>query len=269
MGQRKPQRTKQNQRLARKSGPWRRSGARPSFPTDPEALIWLYGHHAVAAALANPARTRHRLVATRNAARELAPDAQPELLEPRAIDALLPEGAVHQGVALLAGPLEPPELSALLSDRATLLFLDQVTDPHNVGAILRSAAAFGVRGVVTTRRHAPPITGVLAKAASGAIEHVPYLQIANLADALAEAGAAGFLRLGLEEAGDPIEPALAQAPGPVALIVGAEGAGLRERTRTVCDRLVRLPTSGPIGTLNVSNAVAVALYAIARRGGRG
>jgi 23S rRNA (guanosine2251-2'-O)-methyltransferase len=263
MGQRKPQRTKQNQRLARTWGARRNVG--PGSPLDPEAPIWLYGHHAVAAALGNPTRARHRLVATRNAARELPRDAQPELLEPRAIDALLPDGAVHQGVALLAGPLKTPELSVLLADRSLLLFLDQVTDPHNVGAILRSAAAFGVHGVVTTRRHAPQITGVLAKAASGAIEHVPYLQVTNLAEALAGAGAAGFLRLGLDEAGDPIEPVLADAAGPVALIVGAEGAGLRERTRTVCDRLVRLPTNGPIGTLNVSNAVAVALYAVARR----
>lgn len=255
----------------RKTGLPRRSG-RDWKPAPSDRIVdltepvWLYGHHAVAAALANPHRKWLRLVATRNAARDIDGQA-PEILEAREIDKLLPEGAVHQGLALLVNPLPAPGLSELLvRDGRPLVFLDHVTDPHNVGAILRSAAAFGARGVITTHRHAPPITGVLAKAASGAIEHVPYLQLNNLADALTAAGEAGYVRLGLDERGEPLEPALAATVQfPVAFVLGAEGAGLRERTRTTCDRLVRLPTTGPIGALNVSNAAAVALYAISRR----
>jgi 23S rRNA (guanosine2251-2'-O)-methyltransferase len=232
---------------------------------DPDAPIWLYGHHAVAAALANPARMRLRLVATRNAARELgAVAAEAEPLEPRAIDALLPPGAVHQGIALLTAPLAAPPLHELFaaSQGGVLVFLDQVTDPHNVGAILRSAVVFGARGVITTRRHAPPVTGVLAKAASGALEHVPYLQIGNLAEAMVAAREAGFVLLGLDEGGEPLGDV---APGSIALVLGAEGAGLRERTRALCDRMIRLRTSGAIGSLNVSNAAAVALYALSER----
>ena len=224
--------------------------------------IWIYGQHPVHAALVNPARARLRLIATRNAARELPHDAAPEILEPAAIDKLLPQGAVHQGVALLAEPLIQPALGEILEREGTLVFLDQVTDPHNVGAILRSAAAFGAAGVVTTLRHAPPVTSVLAKAASGALEHVPYCQVTNLAEALRAARDAGWLVLGLDEAGEPLESI---APGSrTAIVLGAEGTGLRELTRKLCDQIVRLRTNGPIGSLNVSNAAAVALYALMR-----
>jgi len=229
---------------------------------DPGAPIWLYGHHAVTAALDNPARKRLRLVATRNAARELPASARAEILEPRAIDALLPAGAVHQGVALQAEPLEQPELDALLQMQGVLVFLDQVTDPHNVGAILRSAAAFDAAGIITTRRHAPPVTGVLAKSASGALEHVPYVQVSNLADALSAARDAGFQCLGLDESGEPLEDLRLHKGAGTAIVLGAEGAGLRERTRAMCDKIIRLRTTGAIGSLNVSNAAAVALYAI-------
>ncbi|MFZ1990728.1 MAG: RNA methyltransferase [Alphaproteobacteria bacterium] len=230
---------------------------------DPNAPVWIYGHHPVAEALRNARRTRLRLVASRNAARELPPGTEAEILEPRAIDALLPPGAVHQGIALLSEPLPQPSIEELLeaAQGGVLVFLDQVTDPHNVGAILRSASAFGAAGIVTTRRHAPPVTGVLAKAASGAIEHVPYCQVTNLAEALAAAKAAGFLVLGFDEGGEPLMSV--PAGGGVALVLGAEGSGLRERTRELCDKMIRLQTKGAIGSLNVSNAAAVALYAIA------
>jgi 23S rRNA (guanosine2251-2'-O)-methyltransferase len=241
---------------------WRQE--RQARKDEREGPQWIYGHHAVTAALENPRRKWQRLVATRNAARGLEAR-QPEILEPRAIDKLLPPDAVHQGLAMLAEPLEQPPLPALLEARVPLVFLDHVTDPHNVGAILRSCAAFGFGAVVTTVRHAPPVTGVLAKSASGALEHVPYVQIANLAEALVLAGEASYVRLGLDERGEPIEPALAATKEfAMALVLGAEGEGLRERTKTTCDRLVRLPTTGPIGALNVSNATAVALYAVTR-----
>lgn len=265
MVQRKRQNPKQNQRLALGG----RSGSRPrrppSFQADQDGPVWIYGHHPVLEALRNPARIRRRLVATRNAARDLPAGAEPEVLDPRAIDRLLPDGAVHQGLALLADPLQPPPLETLFEARRSLVFLDHVSDPHNVGAILRSAAAFGAGAVITTQRHAPQVTGVLAKSASGALELVPYVQIRNLADALIAAREAGYVRLGLDERGEDLETALsATREYPVALVLGAEGPGLRERTRATCDRLVRLPTSGPIGALNVSNAAAVALFAVAR-----
>lgn len=230
---------------------------------DPNAPVWLYGHHPVAEAVRNPRRTRLRLVASRNAARDLPPGTEAEILEPRAIDALLPPGAVHQGIALLSEPLPQPDIEELLerAQGGVLVFLDQVTDPHNVGAILRSAAAFGAAGIVTTRRHAPPVTGVLAKAASGALEHVAYCQVTNLAGALNTAKEAGFLALGFDERGEALKGVPAESG--VALVLGAEGSGLRERTRELCDTMIRLQTSGPIGSLNVSNAAAVALYAIA------
>ncbi len=142
-----------------------------------------------------------------------------------------------------------------------LVFLDHVTDPHNVGAILRSAAAFGAAGIVTTRRNAPPVTGVLAKAASGALEHVAYCQVTNLAEALRSAKDAGFLVLGFDEGGEALQEVPVNAG--VALVLGAEGSGLRERTRALCDKMIRLQTTGAISSLNVSNAAAVALYAIA------
>lgn len=265
MVQRKRQNPQQNQRLVPKDRGRAHAGLRPSPRAEPEGPYWIYGSHPVREALKNPARIRRRLVATRNAARDLPDGAAPEILDPREIDRLLPEGAVHQGLALLAEPLAQPELQGLLAQRQTLVFLDHVSDPHNIGAILRSAAAFGAGAVIATQRHAPRVTGVLAKSASGAVEHVPYVQVRNLAEALIAAHEAGYARLGLDEHGNDLEAALAATSAfPVALVLGAEGPGLRERTRATCDRLVRLPTGGPIAALNVSNAAAVALYAIAR-----
>jgi 23S rRNA (guanosine2251-2'-O)-methyltransferase len=236
-----------------------------------DAPLILYGLHAVRAALANPRRRARRLVATRNALQRFEEEglrlpAETRVAEPREIDRLLGPDAVHQGAALYADPLPEPPIEGIL-DASLLLVLDQVTDPHNVGAILRSAAAFGVAAVVTTGRHAPAETGVLAKAASGALEHVPFVRVTNLARGLEMLGAAGFERLGLdsEHAEDisRIDVAL-----KTALVLGAEGKGLRRLTRETCDRLVRIPTHGPILSLNVSNAAAVALYAVTCGGAR-
>ena len=234
---------------------------------------WLYGHHAVAAALGNPKRRPERLLATANAAERLkreCPAAAPEIVERETIEAVLPPGAVHQGLALLASPLSPAALDELLNglpEEALLVVLDQVTDPQNVGAILRSAAAFGVRAVLVPRRHAPPVTGALAKAASGAIEHVPLIEVGNLDRTLQRLKEAGFWCLGLDAAADR-SVAEAKLDRRLALVLGAEGPGLRRLTAERCDLLVRLPTVGPIATLNVSNAAAVALYELSRGGGR-
>ena len=188
------------------------------------------------------------------------------------IDQVLPEGAVHQGLALLAQPLPQPGLQELLptasgakeSGRRVVVILDQVTDPQNTGAVLRSAAAFGAAALITTRRHAPPESGALAKAASGALEHVPYVQVGNLVRALDTLKAKGFWSLGLS--GEATQNLTDADPGgPLVLVLGAEGTGLRRLTAEACDIMARLPTRGPIDALNVSNAAAVALYEVLGR----
>ena len=197
---------------------------------------------------------------------------RPEIVGRENLAELLPEGAVHQGLALRAAPLPQPDLPDLLAGlppagpgaAQVVVALDQITDPQNVGAILRSAAAFGAVAVIATRRHAAPESGALAKAASGALDHLAYLQVVNLARALDQLKAAGFWILGLA-ADAPAAIASAEAGGRVVLALGAEGAGLRRLTRECCDLLVRLPTTGPIGQLNVSNAAAVALYELLGR----
>ena len=262
-------------------------GRRTREPGGPEAVpahaggLWLYGLHPVLAGLGNPRRRAKRLLLTSEAARHHEAELKPLLTgrgdglvpEPVAREhfaALLPEGAVHQGLALEAAPLDQPDLETLLAGLpnsqtpALLVVLDQVTDPHNVGAILRSAAAFGAAGVLAPRHHAAPETGTLAKSASGALEHVPYLEVGNLARALERLKGRGFWILGLaEEAGAAL--AETRGGGRLALVLGAEGRGLRRLTREHCDQTVRLPTQGPIGQLNVSNAAAVALYELLGR----
>ena len=227
----------------------------------------LWGKHAVAAALDNPQRKVLRAWASREAAdfMQFPKDVPVTLAEAPDLARLVPHDAPHQGVVIEVEPLEESWLDELLSgagERALLLVLDQVTDPHNLGAILRSAAAFGAIGIVTQDRHSPPESGVVAKAASGALERVPWVRVVNLARALEEIGDAGFWRIGL--AGDA-ETDLADALGPkrIALVLGAEGAGLRPNTREHCDTPARLPISDAIESLNVSNAAAVALYAAA------
>jgi 23S rRNA (guanosine2251-2'-O)-methyltransferase len=228
-----------------------------------------WGRHAVAAALDNAERKVLRAWSSREAAEALQfpKDVPVTLAEAPDLGRLVPSDAPHQGVVIEVEPLEDVWLDDLLvspPDRAVLLVLDQVTDPHNVGAILRSAAAFGAIGLVTQDRHSPPESGVVAKAASGALERVPWARVVNLARALDDIAAAGFWRIGL--AGDA-ETDLKDALGParVALILGAEGPGLRHNTREHCDALARLPIGEAIESLNVSNAAAVALYAASTR----
>jgi 23S rRNA (guanosine2251-2'-O)-methyltransferase len=225
----------------------------------------LWGRHAVAAALDNPERKVVRAWATRETAAfmQFPKDVAVTLAEASDLGRLVPHDAPHQGVVIEVEPLEDAWLDGILGgadERAVLLVLDQVTDPHNVGAILRSAAAFGAIGIVTQDRHAPPESGVVAKAASGALERVPWVRVVNLARALEEIAEAGFWRIGL--AGDA-EVELREALGParIALVLGAEGAGLRPNTREHCDALARLPITDAVESLNVSNAAAVALYA--------
>ncbi len=241
----------------------RRKKSHQSHGTANRPRLW--GKHAVAAALDNPARKVLRAWATREAAAlmQFPGDVAVTLAEAPDLGRLVPNDAPHQGVVIEVEPLDDMWLDGLLNDaseRAVLLVLDQVTDPHNVGAILRSAAAFGAVGIVTQDRHSPPESGVIAKAASGALERMPWARVVNLARALEEIGEAGFWRIGL--AGDA-ETDLREAFGPprVALVLGAEGAGLRPNTREHCDALARLPISDAIESLNVSNAAAVALYA--------
>src|SRR5690242_6964509 len=225
----------------------------------------LWGKHAGAAALDDPDRKVLRAWAARDAAAfmQFPEEVAVTLAEAPDLGRLVPHDAPHQGVVIEVEPLEDAWLDELIGrpdERAVLLVLDQVTDPHNVGAILRSAAAFGAVGIVTQDRHSPPESGVVAKAASGALERVPWVRVVNLARALEEIGEAGFWRIGL--AGDA-DTDLSDALGPprVALVLGAEGAGLRPNTREHCDALARLPITEAIESLNVSNAAAVALYA--------
>jgi 23S rRNA (guanosine2251-2'-O)-methyltransferase len=236
--------------------------------------VWLFGLHAVRDALLNPARVRLRLVVTRNALDKLAEAVaqagiEPEIADPRKFPVPLDPGSVHQGAALEVKPLDwgrLDEIAAGGEGAARLVLLDQVTDPHNVGAILRSAEVFGARAVVAPARHSAPETGALAKTASGALERQPYLRVRNLAEAMETLREMGYVLLGLDgEADTEIGTALAEVAGrPVALVLGAEGPGLRQKTRETCDRLVRIPFARGFGSLNVSNAAAVALYAAAR-----
>ena len=238
-----------------------KKGNREGSPNRPR----FWGKHAVAAALDNDARIVRRAWATHEAAKFMNFDPQLPVTFADVADLgrLIPNDAPHQGVVIEVAPLEEIWLGDLLSEageKAVLLVLDQVTDPHNVGAILRSAAAFGAVGIVTQDRHSPPEGGALAKAASGALERVPWARVVNLARALEEIAEAGFWRIGL--AGDaPGELKDALGPQRVALVLGAEGPGMRQNTRDHCDALARLPISDAVESLNVSNAAAVALYA--------
>ena len=230
-------------------------------PTRPR----MWGKHAVAAALDNPERKVLRAWATQEAAGQMQfpKDVPVTFADVADLGRLIPHDAPHQGVVIEVEPLEDIWLGDVLSaapERALLLVLDQVTDPHNVGAILRSVAAFGAIGIVTQDRHSPPESGALAKAASGALERVPWARVVNLARALEEIGEAGFWRVGLAgEAQMDLKDAL--GPARIALVLGAEGPGLRPNTREHCDAVARLPISSAIESLNVSNAAAVALYA--------
>jgi 23S rRNA (guanosine2251-2'-O)-methyltransferase len=236
-----------------------------------EAGLWLFGLHAVRDALGNRQRTRRSLVVTPNAADRLAEaiaasGMTPRVVDPRRFDVPLEPHSVHQGAALEVEPLDWGSVSEVCArgDGAPLvILLDRVSDPHNAGAVLRSAAVFGARAVIAPRRHAAPESGALAKAASGALERQPYLRVPNLANAMGMLRDMGYALIGLDAEGSAdLGPALAQvAAQPLALVLGAEGPGLRDLTRRLCDRLARIPAAGDFGSLNVSNAAAVALYA--------
>ena len=228
----------------------------------------LYGWHTVTMALANPRRRIRKLLLTENAARRLQEDhidtrVVPEIVRPGEIDRLLTPDAVHQGLLAEAEPLPSPDL-ATLAPEGLVLVLDQITDPHNVGAILRSAAAFAVKAIVTTARHSPEATGVLAKSASGALELVPLVTVQNLARALNELNAGGFMTVGLDSEASGTLSAITLRE-PLALVLGAEGKGLRQLTRETCSALARLDLPGEIKSLNVSNAAVLALYIGATR----
>lgn len=256
-------------RKQRKNRPKASRGAdRTASSSKPEPL-WLYGTHAVHAALSNRRRRIRRLLATASAASDLPPSTTgPDVVAREVIDEALPDGAVHQGLAAQVLPLDQPNLKQLLldiTDDAPLVVLDHVTDPHNVGAILRSTAAFGAQAMITTERHAPPESGALAKAAAGALERVPLVRVANLARAIGQIAQADFWILGLDADGARTL-ADAQPTARTALVLGAEDSGLRRLTREACDEIVRLPIRHDIDSLNVSNAAAVALYEVMRQG---
>jgi 23S rRNA (guanosine2251-2'-O)-methyltransferase len=232
--------------------------------------VWLFGLHAVRDALVNPAREKLKLVVTLNAQAKLheaidASGVTPQVVDPRRFSAPLDPGSVHQGAALEVRPLDWGALAdhCMGDGPLRVVLLDRVTDPHNVGAILRSAEVLGARAVVGTRHHAAPETGALAKAASGALERQPYLRVRNLADAIRELQKMGYVVLGLDgDAERTVEAVIAETPTQaVALVLGAEGPGLRQKTRETVDALVRIDAAGSFGSLNVSNAAAIALYA--------
>lgn len=263
--------------MARKPD-WATARDRARRDAGPET-VWLFGLHAVRDALTNPARRRLRLIATKNAADRLAEEiaaagVAPEIADPRRFPAPLDPQSVHQGVALEVEPLDWGSVSercAPRGDAPLVLLLDRVTDPHNVGAVLRSAEVFGARAVVAPHRHSAPETGALAKTASGALERQPYLRVPNLANAIGALKEMGYAVVGLDGAAEATLAA-AVAPyveGPLALALGAEGPGLRELTLKLCDRTARIPAAGAFGSLNVSNAAAVALYAACAARGRG
>ncbi|WP_158967474.1 23S rRNA (guanosine(2251)-2'-O)-methyltransferase RlmB [Chachezhania sediminis] len=236
--------------------------------------VWLFGLHAVRDALENPRREKLQLIVTRNAADKLADSiavsgVEPEIVDPRKFSAPIDPASVHQGAALEVKPLSWGTLEEVCigAEAPRVLCLDRVTDPHNVGAILRTAEVLGASAVIAPRHHSAPETGALAKTASGALERQPYLRVRNLAETIQTLQQFGYYVLGLDGEGEvTVEEALeGRQNDPVALVLGAEGPGLREKTRETVDRLVRIAPAGAFGSLNVSNAAAIALYA-SRRG---
>src|SRR6201999_2595158 len=252
-------------------GKGRPGGQRPAWrdrEADSDGPVILYGWHTVTMALQNRQRRIRKLFVTENAARRLADEnietrVTAEMVRPSQIDARLGPDAVHQGLLAEADPLPSPDIETLALE-GMVLVLDQITDPHNVGAILRSAAAFAVKAIVTTARHSPEATGVLAKAASGALEYVPIVTVGNLSQAMRTLKDLGTLLVGLDSSGEANLGDVA-VTAPVALVLGAEGKGLRQLTRTTCDVVARLDLPGAIKSLNVSNATALALYIVTSR----
>ena len=258
-----------DRRQSAPAGPDHAAGAGHRRRLEEARAEWLWGWHTVVAALENPARPRpKRLLATAERARQI--QAYPrgeipiEVMDNSAIAQILPAGAVHQGVGLRTPPLEPTELEDLAAEpRGLLLMLDQVTDPQNVGAIFRSAAAFGARGVIVQDRHAPLLTGALAKAAAGAIDRLPHAREVNLSRALERLEALGWRAVALD-GGAAETLASVLDGGPTVLVMGAEGEGVRRLVREHCDALANIPMPGGFESLNVSAAAAVALYEASR-----
>ncbi|WP_441256373.1 23S rRNA (guanosine(2251)-2'-O)-methyltransferase RlmB [Bradyrhizobium sp. 482_C4_N1_1] len=248
-----------------------KSAGRPAWrdrDSQSDGPVILYGWHTVTMALANPQRQIRKLTLTENAAKRLADEniatrVTPEIVRPQEIDRLLSPDAVHQGLLAEADALPSPDIETL-DQEGMVLVLDQITDPHNVGAILRSAAAFAVKAIVTTARHSPEATGVLAKAASGALELVPMVTVQNLARALTALNERGFQTVGLDSEGSE-DLSNVTLREPLALVLGAEGKGLRQLTRETCSVVARLDMPGEIKSLNVSNAAVLSLYVGAGR----
>ena len=243
-----------------------------SKKVEAKETVWLFGLHAVRDALLNPAREKLRFIVTPNALDKLqdavaAAGIEPEVADPRKFTAPLDPESVHQGAALEVKPLDWGRLDEVVlrpgAKRPLVVLLDRVTDPHNVGAILRSSEVFGAAAVIAPRHHSAPETGALAKTASGALERQPYLRVTNLADTMIELQKMGFVLVGLDGTAERTLPEVVASLGdrPLGLVMGAEGPGLRERTLATCDHLARIPFAGDFGSLNVSNAAAVALYA--------
>lgn len=252
-------------------------GKRSAPPRNADGRYWMFGIHAVRDGLANPRRRKHRLVLTLNAANQLAEAAaaagiEPEICDARRFSAPLDASSVHQGAALETEALDWGDVAALCppEDGRVVLLLDRVSDPHNVGAILRSAEVFGASAVIAPARHSAPESGALAKAASGALERQPYLRVRNLADAMQGLQKDGYVMIGMAgEASVDIDAAVAAAgSAPLGIVLGAEGPGLRERTRETCDALARIPSAAGFASLNVSNAAAVSLFAARRHAAR-
>ena len=269
-------RTDKNGRDRQGQRPDQRRDGRPGRPRQDEAerpslrasQPLLYGMHAVIEALGNPNRKLGRLFITENALARLKeaagePRRPPLLVRGDELDRLLPQGAVHQGIAVEAEPLPARDIEDLPDD-GLVLVLDQITDPHNVGAIIRTAAAFAVDAIILTERHSPDMAGVLAKTASGGLEHVPLIVVSNLAQALTKLGDRAYWRIGLDSEG-PAPLGTLAGTRPLALVLGAEGKGLRRLTRERCDAMARLDMPGAIKSLNVSNACAIALSAVSRK----
>jgi len=256
-----------------KSGNRRRTnsqsgGVVPEKPRNSSHKMWLYGAHAVRAALANPARRKFRLLTTGDDKIQLGEDATAiaETLTRRDLDEILPPGAVHQGLALEVTPLAGIDIGAVTdaaADDALVVLLDQASDPRNIGAVMRSAAAFGASAIILPDRHAPEVTGVLAKAASGALEKLPLVRVTNIARALAQLKDADFWCIGLDGDSDAALNTAAR-PGRVAVIIGSEGRGLRRLTAEKCDALAAIPMQPGAGSLNLSAAAAIALYELRR-----
>lgn len=274
MDKRSRQKSKKNKQKQGGKPPQNAEAPRPNRPqnTSPRehrpasGVVWLYGRHAVFAALANPARQFRRLLVTKNTLGQLPrlpAGLQPQIVEAQELEAMLPREAVHQGLLLEARMLDDITIEDLIATNRPVLLLDQVTDPHNIGAILRSAAAFDAAGVIVTKHNAPEETGTLAKSASGALELVPVVRVANLVQAMEQLKSGGYWVAGMD--GKATQTlAEAKLSAKTALVMGAEGSGLRRLTEEKCDLLVKLPISARMESLNVSNAAAIALYELYR-----